>query len=54
MDNINTDKVNNRQQHHYVPDDTDWCVVSGRDRWSARLAPGLRLLVRDGQTWKMG
>ena len=57
MDNINTDKVDNRQQHRYVPDekdDTDWCVVSGRDRWSARLAPGLRLLVRDGQTWKMG
>ena len=41
----------------YVPDkkdDTYWCVVSGRDRRSARLAPGLRLLVRDGQTWKMG
>ena len=30
MDNINIDKVDNRQQHHYVPDekdDTDWCVV---------------------------
>ena len=57
MDNINIDKVDNRQQHHYVPDekdDTDWCVVSGRDRWSARLAPRLRLLVCDGQTWKMG
>ena len=53
MDNINIDKVDNRQQHHYVPDekdDNDWCVVSGRDRRSARLAPGLRLLVCDGQT----
>ena len=50
MDNINTDKVNDEQPHEGQYCLWDWCVVSGRDRWSARLAPGLRLLVCDGQT----